>query len=99
LCSQEPIVRLLVTNAETNTTASYTNVTASYDEYDFLNVQASLTLNPYTSYTLQIIQQSASFDCETIYRGEVFLRTGSQEVITAPDFTSYDGLQTKYIIW
>jgi hypothetical protein len=98
-CSAVFDARLQLTDAETLVTSSYTPTTLFFDQFGFLNVEAQMVLSNDTPYKLEIIQLSASADCNTIYRGEIYITTGSAQTFDSKPFQSYDGLQTKYELW
>jgi hypothetical protein len=91
-------IRLQIDNAETLVTSSVFPTSASYDYSDFLHIEAVLGIEPNTYYTIQIIQQSASVDCQSIYRGEIYLVSGSGPIEkNSGPFESYDKTVTEYI--
>ncbi len=92
-------VRLQVVDKETNKDFSFTNVTASYDSFDFLNISASLNLSASHFYSLQVIQLSGSTDCSVIYRGELLPTTQSATVRNSQPFFSYTGSNNEYILY
>lgn len=94
-------VRLALTDQETNKDISITNVTASYDQYDFLNISASLNLSASHFYALEVIQLSGSTDCTVLYRGELFPTSQSATVRNSEPFFSYTGSvnQNEYIVY
>lgn len=91
-------VRLDLTSEDTNVSQSVTNVTASYDSNDYLNISASFTLDYDDPYTINIVQYSASLSTN-LYSGEIMRTTASATVIDAPPFTSYTGSSNDFIIW
>lgn len=94
-------VRLALTDKDTNKDLSITNVTASYDQYDFLNISASLNLSASHFYAMEVIQLSGSSDCTVLYRGELFPTTQSATVRNSEPFYSYTGSvnQNEYIVY
>jgi hypothetical protein len=98
-CSAPFDARLLVTDAETNQSASYAPTTLFYDNYGFLNVEAQMILTQDTYYKLEIIQLSGSADCNTIYRGELYYTSASSTSFDAKPFKSYENTPNDYTIW
>jgi hypothetical protein len=98
-CSGFLDVRIQVTDAESLSTASYTPTTLFLDNYGFLNVEAQMALLHDTVYKIELIQQSASSDCNTIYRGELYYMSGSATKTDSRPFISYDKQDTQYVIW
>jgi len=92
-------VRLKVTDKETNKELSFTNVTASYDSFDFMNISASLNLSASHFYDMEVIQLSGSTDCSVIYRGELLPTTQSAIVRNSEPFLSYTGSNNEYILY
>ena len=95
-------VRLFLTNEDTNKTTSITNVTASYNSFDFLQVTASMFLTASEWYTMDVIQLSGSTDCTVLYRGELFPTTESATVRNSEPMLSYTGSSSNindYIIY
>ena len=95
-------VRLFLTNEDTNKTTSITNVTASYNSFDFLQVTASMFLTASEWYTMDVIQLSGSTDCTVLYRGELFPTTESATVRNSEPMLSYTGSSPNindYIIY
>jgi hypothetical protein len=91
-------IRLQVDNSETLVTSSIFPSSLILDDSDFLNIEAQLGIEPNTYYTIQIIQQSASVDCQSIYRGEIYLVSGSGPIEkNSGPFESYDKTVTEYI--
>lgn len=92
-------VRLALTDQETNKDISITNVTASYDQYDFLNISASLNLSASHFYAMEVIQLSGSTDCTVLYRGQLLPTSQSATVRNSEPFLSYTGSNNEYIIY
>ena len=92
-------VRLAITDKDTNEAISITNVTASYDQYDFLNVTASLNLTENHFYAIEIVQLSSSLDCSVLYRGELLPTTQSATIRNSDPFLSYTDNSNEYIIY
>ena len=92
-------VRLALTDIDTNKDLSITNVTASYDSFDFLNISASLNLSGSHFYTMEVIQLSGSTDCTVLYRGELFPTSQSATVRNSEPFLSYTGSNNEYIVY
>ena len=95
-------VRLFLTNEDTNKTTSITNVTASYNSFNFLQVTASMFLTASEWYTMDVIQLSGSTDCTVLYRGELFPTTESATVRNSEPMLSYTGSSPNindYIIY
>jgi hypothetical protein len=95
-------VRLALTNEDTNKQTSITNVTASYNSYDFLMVTASMFLTGSEWYAFEVIQLSGSTDCTSLYRGELFPTTESATVRNSDPMLSYTGSSSNindYIIY
>ena len=63
---------LFFVNEDTNQEIHITPVSASYDEFGYLTVSASMFLTGSDFYTLRINQLSASTACTELYRGLVF---------------------------
>lgn len=92
-------VRLNLLNQDTNEQSYVTNVTASYDAYDFLCVTASLALVPNAFYAFEIEQLSGSQFCTQIYRGEILPTSASATIRNSDPLFSYDGGDNEYIIY
>lgn len=95
-------VRLFLTNEDTNKQTSITNVTASYNSFNFLQVTASMFLTGSEWYTMDVIQLSGSTDCTVLYRGELFPTTESATVRNSEPMLSYTGSSSNindYIIY
>ena len=95
-------VRLFLTNEDTNKQTTITNVTASYNSFDFLMVTASMFLTASEWYTMDIVQLSGSTDCTVLYRGELFPTTESATVRNSEPMLSYTGSSSNindYIIY
>ena len=95
-------VRLFLTNEDTNKQTSITNVTASYNSFNFLQVTASMFLTGSEWYTMDVIQLSGSTDCTVLYRGELFPTTESATVRNSEPMLSYTGSSPNindYIIY
>ena len=95
-------VKLFLTNEDTNKQTTITNVTASYNSFDFLMVTASMFLTASEWYTMDVIQLSGSADCTVLYRGELFPTTESATVRNSEPMLSYTGSSSNindYIIY
>ena len=95
-------VRLNLTNEDTNKVTSITNVTASYNNFEFLMVTASMFLTGSDFYTVEVVQLSGSTDCTVLYRGELFPTTESATVRNSEPMLSYTGSSPNindYIIY
>jgi hypothetical protein len=92
-------VRLKFINEDTNEQTYVTNVTASYDAFDFLCVTASLALVPNDFYAFTIEQLTGSAFCTELYRGEILPTSESATVRTSEPLLSYDGADNEYIIY
>ena len=95
-------VKLFLTNEDTNKQTTITNVTASYNSFDFLMVTASMFLTASEWYTMDVIQLSGSSDCTVLYRGELFPTTESATVRNSEPMLSYTGSSSNindYIIY
>jgi hypothetical protein len=95
-------VKLFLTNEDTNKQTTITNVTASYNSFDFLMVTASMFLTGSEWYTMDIVQLSGSTDCTVLYRGELFPTTESATVRNSEPMLSYTGSSSNindYIIY
>ena len=95
-------VKLFLTNEDTNKQTTITNVTASYNSYDFLMVTASMFLTGSDFYTVEVVQLSGSTDCTVLYRGELFPTTESATVRNSEPMLSYTGSSSNvndYIIY
>ena len=95
-------VKLFLTNEDTNKQTTITNVTASYNSFDFLMVTASMFLTASEWYTMDVIQLSGSSDCTVLYRGELFPTTESATVRNSEPMLSYTGSSANindYIIY
>jgi hypothetical protein len=88
-----------LTNEETRSGSIISNVTASYDSNDFLNVTASMYLSGSNFYTIHIYQLSGSVQCNELYRGELYPTTESPTVINSEPFYSWTGSDDNYIIF
>jgi hypothetical protein len=78
-----------------------TVVTASYDSNDFLCVTASLYASASNFYKFQLFQLSGSsdFQCNELYRGELFPTTQSAVVLNSEPFYSYTSASGNFIIY
>ena len=95
-------VKLFLTNEDTNKQTTITNVTATYNSFDFLMVTASMFLTASEWYTMDIVQLSGSTDCTVLYRGELFPTTESATVRNSEPMLSYTGSSSNindYIIY
>ena len=93
-------VRLQLRNAETEVTRSITDVTASYDYNDFLNITCDLSWLPHEQmYSIEIIQLSASLDCNTLYWGGLIQTERSASVRDSIPMESYTSSSDYYIMY
>ena len=92
-------VAINLLSQDSNIESYVTNVTASYDAYDFLCVTASLNLVPNEFYSFEINQLSGSQFCTQIYRGEILPTSASATVRNSDPLFSYDGADNEYIIY
>lgn len=95
---------LYFVNEDTNQERHITPVSASYDEYGFLIVSASMFLTGSDFYTLRINQLSGSTACSELYRGLVFATNESPVVRNSDPLLSYTGSTesqalNEFIIW
>jgi hypothetical protein len=95
---------LFFVNEDTNQEIHITPVSASYDEYGYLTVSASMFLTGSDFYTLRINQLSASTACSELYRGLVFATEESPVIRNSDPLLSYTGSTTsqalnEFIIW
>jgi hypothetical protein len=95
---------LFFVNEDTNQEIHITPVSASYDEYGYLTVSASMFLSGSDFYTLRINQLSASTACTELYRGLVFATEESPVIRNSDPLYSYTGSTTsqalnEFIIW
>ena len=95
---------LYFVNEDTNQEIHITPVSASYDEYGFLTVSASMFLTGSDFYTLRINQLSGSTACSELYRGLVFATDESPVVRNSVPLLSYTGSTesqalNEFIIW
>lgn len=95
---------LYFVNEDTNQETHITPVSASYDEFGFLTVSASMFLTGSDFYTLRINQLSASIACTEIYRGLVFATDESPVIRQSDPLSSYTGSTeaqalNEFIIW
>jgi hypothetical protein len=95
---------LYFVNEDTNQEIHITPVSASYDEFGFLTVSASMFLTGSDFYTLRINQLSGSTACSELYRGLVFATDESPVVRNSDPLLSYTGSTTaqalnEFIIW
>jgi len=95
---------LYFVNEDTNQEIHITPVSASYDEFGFLTVSASMFLTGSDFYTLRINQLSGSTACSELYRGLVFAKDESPVVRNSDPLLSYTGSTTaqalnEFIIW
>jgi len=92
-------IRINWTNEESNVTGSMTNVTASYNSNDFLNVTASFYGSGSNFYTIHIFQLSGSTEINELYRGELYATTESPVLRNSEPFYSWTGSNDTYIIY
>ena len=92
-------VALNLLSEDTNKESYVTNVTASYDAYDFLCVTASLNLVPTEFYSFEVYQLSGSAQCTMLYRGEILPTSESATVRNSDPIMSYTGSNNEYIIY
>ena len=92
-------VALNLLSEDSNIESYVTNVTASYDAYDFLCVTASLNLVPTEFYSFEVYQLSGSAYCTTFYRGEILPTSESATVRNSEPLLSYTGSDNEYIIY
>ena len=95
---------LYFVNEDTNQEIHITPVSASYDEYGYLTVSASMFLTGSDFYTLRINQLSGSTACTELYRGLVFATDESPVIRNSDPLLSYTGSTTsqalnEFIIW
>jgi len=72
-------VKLELTNEDTITSQTVTNVTASYDSNDYLNIRASASLDYNSPYAIKILQYTGSLTNQ-LYLGEIMRTTASSTV-------------------
>ena len=97
-------IDLYFVNEDTNQERHITPVSASYDEYGYLIVSASMFLSGSDFYTLRINQLSGSTACTELYRGLVFATEESPVIRNSEPLYSYTGSTTsqalnEFIIW
>ena len=95
---------LFFVNEDTNQEIHITPVSASYDEYGYLTVSASMFLTGSDFYTMRINQLSGSTACTELYRGLVFATDESPVVRNSDPLYSYTGSTesqalNEFIIW
>ena len=95
---------LFFVNEDTNQEIHITPVSASYDEFGYLTVSASMFLTGSDFYTLRINQLSASTACTELYRGLVFATEESPVIRNSDPLYSYTGSTesqalNEFIIW
>ena len=95
---------LFFVNEDTNQEIHITPVSASYDEYGYLTVSASMFLSGSDFYTIRINQLSASTACTELYRGLVFATEESPVIRNSDPLYSYTGSTesqalNEFIIW
>lgn len=95
---------LFFVNEDTNQEIHITPVSASYDEYGYLTVSASMFLTGSDFYTIRINQLSASTACTELYRGLVFATEESPVIRNSDPLYSYTGSTesqalNEFIIW
>ena len=95
---------LFFVNEDTNQEIHITPVSASYDEFGYLTVSASMFLTGSDFYTLRINQLSASTACTELYRGLIFATDESPVIRNSDPLYSYTGSTTsqalnEFIIW
>lgn len=95
---------LYFVNEDTNQERHITPISASYDQFGYLIVSASMFLTGSDFYTLRINQLSGSTACTELYRGLVFATDESPVVRNSDPLLSYTGSTTsqalnEFIIW
>ena len=95
---------LFFVNEDTNQEIHITPVSASYDEYGYLTVSASMFLTGSDFYTIRINQLSGSTACTELYRGLVFATDESPVIRNSDPLYSYTGSTesqalNEFIIW
>ena len=95
---------LFFVNEDTNQEIHITPVSASYDEFGYLTVSASMFLTGSDFYTIRINQLSASTACTELYRGLVFATEESPVIRNSDPLYSYTGSTesqalNEFIIW
>ena len=95
---------LYFVNEDTNQEIHITPVSASYDEYGYLTVSASMFLSGSDFYTIRINQLSGSTACTELYRGLVFATEESPVIRNSDPLYSYTGSTesqalNEFIIW
>ena len=95
---------LFFVNEDTNQEIHITPVSASYDEYGYLTVSASMFLTGSDFYTMRINQLSGSTACTELYRGLVFATEESPVIRNSDPLYSYTGSTesqalNEFIIW
>ena len=95
---------LFFVNEDTNQEIHITPVSASYDEYGYLTVSASMFLTGSDFYTIRINQLSGSTACTELYRGLVFATEESPVIRNSDPLYSYTGSTesqalNEFIIW
>jgi len=95
---------LFFVNEDTNQEIHIAPVSASYDEFGFLTVSASMFLTGSDFYTLRINQLSGSTACTELYRGLVFATDENPVIRDSNPLLSYTGSSTsqalnEFIIW
>ena len=95
---------LFFVNEDTNQEIHITPVSASYDEFGYLTVSASMFLTGSDFYTIRINQLSGSTACTELYRGLVFATEESPVIRNSDPLYSYTGSTesqalNEFIIW
>ena len=84
-------IDLYFVNEDTNQETHITPISASYDDYGFLTISASMYLTGSDFYTLRINQLTGSTACSELYRGLVFATEISPVVRQSDPLVSYTG--------
>ena len=92
-------IKINWTNEESNVTGSMSNITASYNSNDFLNITASFYGSGSNFYAINIYQLSGSSSINELYRGELLPTTESPTVRNSDPFYSWTGSNDTYIIY
>jgi hypothetical protein len=94
-------IQLNLRDQETLSETIITNVTASYDSNDFLNVTASVSggLRANEFIAFRMFQLSGSSACNELYRGEILPTTMSATVHNSEPLFSYTGANDEFIIY
>jgi hypothetical protein len=73
--------------------------TASWNSNQFLEITASFPLTDTEFYWLRLYQMSGSTQVKQLYAGELLYSTTSPYTASTPDFITYTGSNTEYIIY